>query len=89
MLHVCRRCSRINPPEAQFCFFDGIALDAQHRNGPVAAGAKAFPAPFVFASGRRCHNFDELLQACDTDWNAAQTLLGQGNFESFRRNDGR
>ena len=83
MLHVCRRCSRINPPEAHFCFFDGIALDAQHRNGPVAAGAKAFPAPFVFATGRRGRNFDELLQACDSDWNAAQTLLKQGHFESF------
>ncbi len=83
MSHVCRTCARVNPLEAQFCYFDGVALDALRQGGPVAAGAKPFPTPFVFPSGRQCRNFDELARTCDTDWDAAQELLQQGFFESF------
>jgi hypothetical protein len=83
MSHVCRRCSRVNPPEALFCYFDGIALDTHHRGGPVAAGVKLFPTPFVFPSGRLCRNFDELVHVCDEDWNSARDLLYEGFLESF------
>ena len=83
MSHVCRRCSRVNPLEALYCYFDGIALDSHHQGGPVAAGAKLFPSPFVLPSGRQCRNFDELVRACDEDWNAARSLLQDGFFESF------
>src|SRR5262249_41873353 len=83
MSYVCRTCSRVNPPEALFCYYDGVALASHHQGGPVAAGAKPFPTPFVFPSGRRCNNFDELVRACDDEWGAAQDLLGQGFFESF------
>ena len=83
MGHVCRTCSRVNPPEAQFCYFDGVALDVQHQGGPVAAGAKLFPTPFVFPSGRQCRNFDELARACDAAWDAGVELLREGYFDSF------
>jgi hypothetical protein len=83
MSYVCRTCSRVNPPEALFCYFDGVALASHYQGGPVAAGAKPFPTPFVFPSGRQCNNFDELVRACDDEWGAAQELLGKGFFESF------
>src|SRR5436309_2585735 len=83
MSHVCRTCSRVNPAEALFCYFDGVALDSHHRGGPVAAGAKPFPTPFVFPSGRQCRNFDELVRACDDEWAEAQESLRQGFFEGF------
>src|SRR2546427_823253 len=40
MSHVCRICSRVNPPDASFCYHDGVALDALHSGGPVAAGSR-------------------------------------------------
>ena len=83
MTHVCRNCSRVNPPDTHFCYFDGVALDLMHQGGPVAAGAKPFPTPFVFPSGQQCGNFDELARTCDADWDAAQNLLHDGFFESF------
>ncbi len=83
MASVCRTCSRVNPLEAQFCYFDGVALDSQHQGGPVAAGAKPFPSPFVFPTGRQCYNFDELARTCEVEWNAALELLKDGFFESF------
>ena len=83
MSHVCRTCSRVNPPDAHFCYYDGVALDLRHQGGPVAAGVKPFPTPFVFPSGRQCRNFDELARICDADWDEAQNLLHDGYFESF------
>jgi hypothetical protein len=83
MAHVCRTCSRVNPLEALFCYYDGVALDRHHLGGPIAVGAKPFPTPFVFPSGRECHNFDDLARACDADWNGARELLQQGYLESF------
>jgi hypothetical protein len=83
MSHVCRTCSRVNPPEALFCYYDGVALASHHQGGPVAAGAKPFPSPFVLPSGRQCRNFDELVRGCDDEWAAAQELLTKGFFESF------
>jgi hypothetical protein len=83
MSHVCRTCSRVNPADALFCYFDGVALDSHHRGGPVAVGAKPFPTPFVFPSGRQCRNFNELVRLADLQWEEAQDLLRQGYFESF------
>ncbi len=81
---VCRNCSRINPAEANYCYFDGAVLDGRgHASGPIAFGAQPFHSPFVFPSGRHCRNFDELLLACYSEWEAARDLLREGYLESF------
>jgi hypothetical protein len=79
----CRACQRINPPEALFCYHDGAALDSAGMRGPVAAGAQPFQAPFVFPDGRRCRSFDELVLACEDDWQGAKHVLQQGYLEGF------
>jgi hypothetical protein len=84
MTLVCRNCSRINPPDASYCYWDGAALDGrEHVRGPIAIGVQPFHSPFVFPSGRPCRNFDELLLACYDEWNEARELLREGYLESF------
>ncbi len=83
MSFSCRTCGRTNPPEALYCYFDGVALDAAHTRGPVAAGEQRFPTPFVMPSGRSCGSFDELVVACEADWDAARSVLEQGFLEGF------
>src|SRR5579884_504478 len=81
---VCRSCSRINPPEARYCYWDGAALgDRGQAQGPIAVGAQPFHSPFVFPSGRHCRNFDELLLGCYSEWRDARELLREGYLESF------
>jgi hypothetical protein len=67
MHRQCQECRRLNPAEAAYCFYDGTPL----VNGTGAAeGASidfstwAFPHPFVFPSGEKCHNFLQLALAC-------------------------
>src|SRR5947209_19583882 len=36
---TCHRCSRANPVDAVYCFFDGVVLDQGTREGPVNIGA--------------------------------------------------
>lgn len=84
MTLVCRNCSRVNPPDAHYCYWDGSVLDGRGRaQGPIAVGAQLFHCPFVFPSGRHCRNFDELLLGCYSEWNDARTLLREGYLESF------
>src|SRR5262245_18488717 len=84
MAHTCVKCSRINPDEAAFCYFDGIPLNGHGRaGGPVSVGSQLFANPFVFPSGRTCRSFDELALACQQDWDAARDLLQQGFLGSF------
>jgi len=84
MVQTCTKCSRANPVEAVYCYFDGFVLGGHARNGgPVAVGAQAFANPFVFPSGRKCRSFDELALACQEDWAAACDLLHQGFLETF------
>jgi hypothetical protein len=90
MAQTCGKCSRPNPPEAVYCYFDGFVLAAHARNGgPVAIGAKRFHTPLVFPSGRTCHSFDELSLACQEEWKGARDLLKQGYFEQFLGGIGR
>jgi hypothetical protein len=90
MTLVCRNCSRVNPPEAQYCYWDGAVLDGRGRaSGPIAVGAQPFHSPFVFPSGRQCRNFDELLLACYSEWNEARDLLREGYLEGFFGAQGR
>lgn len=79
---VCGQCSRVNPAEASYCFYDGAAL-AGRASGPINAGSAPFPSQFVFPSGAACRNFDQLALACQQDWAGAVDLLKQGYLGSF------
>lgn len=83
-MQTCSKCSRANPPEAIYCFFDGFVLAGHdRRGGPVAVGAQPFNSPFVFPNGRTCRSFDELALACLEEWTTACGLLADGYLESF------
>ncbi len=84
MVQTCSKCSRANPADAVYCYYDGLVLGGASRNGgPIAVGAQAFANPFVFPSGKTCRSFDELALACQNDWGAARDLLKQGYLETF------
>jgi hypothetical protein len=84
MSQVCSKCSRINPPEAAYCYHDGAILAGHSANGgPINQGSAPFPSQFVFASGQICHNFDQLALACQQNWKAGVELLKQGFLASF------
>jgi hypothetical protein len=84
MAQTCTKCSRANPPEAIYCYFDGFVLAGNGRQGgPVAVGSQAFAHPFVFPSGRTCRSFNELALACQEEWASACDLLQEGHLETF------
>lgn len=83
----CPRCHRANPPEALFCYFDGVAL-RQSANGRSGSPA-LLPREFFFPSGRRCRSFLDLAQACQEEWECARALLLQGAFGQFFASVGR
>src|SRR5207248_5703200 len=90
MVQTCSRCTRVNPPEALYCYFDGAALDGHGaRGGPVNVGSQPFSVPFVFPTGRACRNFDQLALACQEDGTAAQNALQQGDLAIFLGSAGR
>jgi hypothetical protein len=82
MTHVCRQCSRVNPPDAAFCYWDGVLL-AGGSGGPINAGSAPFPSQFIFPGGQVCRNFDQLAITCQQHAQAAVDLLKQGFFASF------
>jgi hypothetical protein len=88
MPQVCRTCSRLNPEAARYCYHDGAALLGVN-GGPVAGGSRIFLSPFVFPSGKACRSFDELVLACEGDWDAARDLLREGFLEGFLGGIGR
>jgi hypothetical protein len=84
MVQTCSKCSRANPGDAVYCYYDGLVLGGHSRNGgPVAVAAQAFASPFVFPTGKTCRSFNELALACQDDWSTASDLLHQGYLESF------
>jgi hypothetical protein len=84
MAQTCSKCSRANPAEAVYCYFDGMVLGGHGRNGgPVSVSTQPFHSQFVFPSGRQCRNFDELALACQENWCEARDLLQQGYLQSF------
>jgi hypothetical protein len=89
MAHTCSRCSRVNPADAVYCYYDGFALGNGSGGPALAGGQRHFPNPFVFPSGRTCRNFDELAMACQDCWSEACDLLQQGFLESFLGGMGR
>jgi hypothetical protein len=82
MVQTCSKCSRANPADAVYCYFDGFVLGSPARNG-AAVASRAFAHPFVFPSGRQCRDFDELALACQEDWAAACELLHKGYLKNF------
>jgi hypothetical protein len=87
---TCSRCSRINPAQAVYCYFDGSLLQGlPSTQVPTLTAARPFPAPFVFPNGRACQTFDQLALACQENWSAALELLRQGLLERFLRGLGR
>src|SRR5262245_37231011 len=84
MAQTCHRCSRVNPEEASYCYFDGNLLQGHARNGGLAnPGGQLFPNPFVFPNGHSCQNFDQFAIGCMENWAAASDMLRQGFLESF------
>jgi hypothetical protein len=90
MTQLCSKCSHANPPEAIYCYHDGVILGGHSANGgPVQAGSLPFPSQFVFPTGQACRNFDQLAVACQQNWPAAVDLLRQGFLASFLGGIGR
>jgi len=84
MSQVCGKCSRINPADAAYCYWDGAVLEGHSANGgPIATGSRPFPNQFVFPSGQTCRNFDQLAMSCQQNWKQAVDLLRQGFLASF------
>ncbi|GIW79560.1 MAG: hypothetical protein KatS3mg105_1367 [Gemmatales bacterium] len=86
----CHKCSRINPPDAVYCYFDGMVLSGQSSaKGPVNMAMQPFPVPFVFPSGRTCGNFDQLVKACNDEWSMAREVFKEGDLAAFLAGMGR
>jgi hypothetical protein len=85
MIQTCSKCSRANPGDAQYCYYDGFVLagGGGRNGGPVAVGSQPFSSPFVFPSGRACRNFNELALACQEEWDSAKDMLQQGYLGTF------
>jgi hypothetical protein len=84
MAQTCSKCSRVNPADASYCYFDGSLLEGHSQNGGgVRAGTQTFASHFVFPSGLICRNFDQLAQACQENWTQAVELLQEGYLERF------
>lgn len=86
---LCARCSRANPADAQYCYFDGVALSGASAARATPVGLKAFTAPFTLPSGKQCQNFDQLAIGCQENWAGAVEALKQGYLEKFMVGQGR
>jgi hypothetical protein len=84
MAQICRKCSRPNPDEASFCYFDGQPFAATVlRNRSLEVGAQPFASPFVFPAGKQCRCFDELVTYSWQHWGQAREALHKGLLEPF------
>ncbi|HEV3262805.1 MAG TPA: hypothetical protein VG013_38580 [Gemmataceae bacterium] len=87
MPQTCSKCSRVNPAEASYCYYDGMVLGGNGHHGayagPINTGTQPFHNQFVFPTGQVCRNFDQLALACHENWSAAAELLRQGYLETF------
>ncbi|MFN4259957.1 MAG: hypothetical protein ACK4RK_11745 [Gemmataceae bacterium] len=85
MAQTCTKCSRINPEDAVFCYYDGSALNghASANGGVITSGSQTFNNQFIFPNGQACRSFDQLALACQQNWSDALNLLQQGYLETF------
>jgi hypothetical protein len=91
MAQICRHCRSANPTEAAYCYHDGTLLEGHVSTDGRAmdVAARPFVVPFVFPYGRVCHNFNELVAACQEDPAAAIDLLREGHLGAFLGGQGR
>lgn len=89
MIAQCPSCSRANPPQALFCYYDGALMPGRHAQGRLQAGTAPFPMPFVFADGTQCTNFNQVALACQKNWSAARDALREGHWTQFMQSIGR
>jgi hypothetical protein len=95
MVQLCKQCRRVNPPEAVYCWHDGVRLE--HRaggdgvadGGAIDVGTQPFTAPFVFPSGTRCGNLQQLAEACHREREEIFPLFQEGYLEAFLAAQGR
>jgi hypothetical protein len=85
----CPTCSKVNPADAVYCYYDGRSLKAGGPEGPVGLGTSPFPLPFCFADGQSCANFNQLALACDERWGEARRLLAEGIWHAYFASIGR
>jgi hypothetical protein len=87
----CRECQRVNPSEAVYCYYDGIALEGVQRAAGATTGLGTLPfaQPFVFPSGEKCQNFVQLAVALRRNSQEAMEVLRHGFLESFFGSVGR
>jgi len=86
MSRHCSKCQRVNPSDAAYCYYDGIALDGAAGGGAGASinfGTLAFNAPFVLPSGEKCQNFLQLAVAFRRHPQEAIDVLQHGFLEGF------
>ena len=88
MSQTCTRCSRSNPQDATFCYFDGAPL-GRGASAALDTGKQRFPMPFVFPSGKQCSSFDELATCCWNNWDQAVDALQRGYVDAFLNGLGR
>lgn len=79
----CAACSKVNPSEAVYCYYDGRALAQGSDAAPLRLGAMPFPMPFCFSDGESCPNFNQLALACDARWEEAKKLLTGSVWQTF------
>jgi len=93
MSQTCRDCSRVNPSEAAYCYFDGVQLngrtDLPTDGSSISFSNWVFPSPFVLPSGEACRNFPSLARTLQKNPQGAGEVLGQGFLESFLGSLGR
>ena len=86
MSRQCLECQRLNPSEALFCFHDGKPLVSgagSAEGSSIDFSTWAFPRPFVFPSGHKCHNFLQLALACRENPKETMDAVQAGFFEAF------
>jgi hypothetical protein len=90
MAQFCGTCSRANPDEATYCFYDGAVLPLRRvAGGRLNAAIHPFAVPLAFTAERACHNFEQLLRACQEEWDTGVVLLRQGTLATFFARIGR
>ncbi len=85
----CPTCSKLNPVNAAYCYYDGRALIQAGLKGPLKLGTRPFSLAFSFPDGQGCANFNQLVLGCDQRWNEARSFLLNGTWESFFASIGR
>jgi hypothetical protein len=83
MARSCQVCSRVNPDDGFYCYFDGRLLSTGGNEGPLRLGLVPFPTPFHFPDGQGCYNFNQLALACNIRWEEARSLLAEGVWANF------